>query len=112
MLPVEFRMDKDTVHIVAHIVARKGEEREIQEELEKLVEPSRAEPGCMRYELLVNQDNPGAFVFLQEYRSDEAFQLHMDSKHIRAALADVVPRLLVPPEIGRYRRVLSRGTDR
>ena len=105
MLPVEFRMDEDTLHIVAHIVARKGEEREIQEELEKLVEPSRAEPGCSRYELLVSQDDPGAFVYVQEYRSDEAFELHLESEHIRGAIAGVVPRLPVPPDIRRYRRV-------
>lgn len=98
-------MDKDTVHIVAHAIAREGEESRVQAYLEKLIGPTRAEPGCLRYELFVNKENPGDFVFLEEYESDNAFQAHMDSKHVNAAIADVVPLLGVPPDIRRYRRL-------
>jgi quinol monooxygenase YgiN len=98
-------MDKETVHIVAHAVARPGEERRVQTLLEKLIEPTRAEPGCLRYELFVNKENPGDFAFLEEYQSDNAFQAHMDSKHVTAAIAEVVPLLSVPPDIRRYRRI-------
>jgi quinol monooxygenase YgiN len=98
-------MDKDTVHVVAHIVARAGEERRVQTFLEKLIVPTRAEPGCLRYELFVNKENPGEFAFVEEYASDSAFQAHMDSKHVTAAIAEVVPLLGVPPDIRRYRRL-------
>ncbi len=98
-------MDKETVAIVAHIVARGGEETRVQALLEKLIEPTRAEPGCLRYELFSNKEKPGDFVFLEEYGSDAAFQAHMDSKHVAAAIAEVVPLLAVPPDIRRYRRL-------
>ena len=98
-------MEKATVHIVAHLVARDGEELRVQAEFEKLIEPTRAEPGCLKYELLVNKERPGDFVFVQEYVSDAAFQAHMDSKHVAAAIRDAVPLLSVPPDIRRYRRV-------
>ncbi len=98
-------MDKDTVHIVAHVVARDGEEGQVREELEKLIVPTRAEPGCLRYELFVNKENPSDFVFMEEYRSDDAFQAHMDSKHVAAAIASAVPLLAGPPDIRRYRRI-------
>jgi quinol monooxygenase YgiN len=94
-------MDKETVHIVAHLVARDGEETRVQAELEKLIEPTRAEPGCRKYELFVNKEKPGDFVFA----SDAAFQAHMDSKHVAAAIADGVPLLSAPPDIRRYRRL-------
>lgn len=98
-------MDNDTVHIVAHVVARAGEEGRVQALLEKLIEPTRAEPGCLKYELFENKEKPGDFVFIEEYASDKAFQSHMDSKHVTAAIADVVPLLGVPPDIRRYRRI-------
>jgi quinol monooxygenase YgiN len=98
-------MEKETVHIVAHLQARAGEEDRVQAELEKLIEPTRAEPGCLKYELLVNRERPGDFVFLQEYVSDAAFQAHLDSKHVARAIAHAVPLLDAPPDIRRYRRL-------
>lgn len=98
-------MDKDTVHIVAHIVAREGEEGRVRAELEKLIEPTRAEPGCLKYELFVNKENGSDFVVVEEYQSDNAFQAHMDSKHVVAAIAQAVPLLASPPDIRRYRRM-------
>jgi quinol monooxygenase YgiN len=98
-------MDQETVHIVAHIVAREGEEARVQEQLEKLIVPTRAEPGCRKYELFVNEEKPGDFVFVEEYASDAAFQAHMDSKHVAAAIAGAVPLLALPPDIRRYRRL-------
>jgi quinol monooxygenase YgiN len=98
-------MEKETVHIVAHLVARAGEETRVQAELEKLIEPTRAEPGCLKYQLLVNRERPGHFVFVQEYVSDAAFQAHLDSKHVAGAIADAVPLLAAPPDIRRYRRL-------
>ena len=98
-------MDQDTVHIVAHIVARDGEEARVQAHLEKLIEPTRAEPGCRKYELFVNKEKPGDFAFVEEYASDAAFQAHMDSKHLAAAIADAVPLLAAAPDIRRYRRL-------
>ncbi len=98
-------MDKDTVHIVAHVVAQKGEEGRVRALLETLIQPTRAEPGCLKYELFVNKENPLDFVFLEEYASDNAFQAHMDSKHVTAAIAEGVPLLSAPPDIRRYRRL-------
>ena len=88
-------MDKETAHIVAHVVAREGEEARVLAELEKLIEPTRAEPGCLKYELFVNKEKPGDFVFVEEYASDAAFQAHMDSKYVGAAIRCPRRRALV-----------------
>jgi quinol monooxygenase YgiN len=98
-------MEKETVQVVAHIIAREGQESRVLAELEKLVEPTRAEAGCRKYELFVNKENPADFVFVEEYESDNAFQAHMDSKHVAAAIAEAVPLLAAAPDIRRYRRL-------
>jgi quinol monooxygenase YgiN len=98
-------MEKDTLHVIAHITARAGEESRVRAELERLIEPTRAEPGCLKYELFVNNENGSDFVFVEEYESDDAFKAHMDSKHVAEAIARAVPLLGAPPDIRRYRRV-------
>ena len=96
-------MAEETLYVVARAVARPEEISRVREEFEALVEPTRAEPGCLRYELLVNHEDPGEFLFLQEYRDDDAFEAHLGSDHIARMLPEVLPRLASPPDIRRYR---------
>jgi quinol monooxygenase YgiN len=91
-----------TLHIVAHVTARAGEEKKVREMLEKLIEPTRSEPGCRNYELFVNKEKPGDYVFVEEYDDDAAFDAHMASKHVTAAVTEVVPLLASLPDIRRY----------
>jgi quinol monooxygenase YgiN len=98
-------MEKDDLHVIARITARAGEESRVREELEKLIEPTRAEPGCRKYELFVNDENEADFVLVEEYQSDDAFKAHMDSKHVAEAIARAVPLLGASPDIRRYRRL-------
>jgi len=67
----------DTLFIIARAVARRGAESRVRREIEALVAPTRAEPGCLRYELFVGRDNPGDFLFVQEYRDEAAFESHL-----------------------------------
>jgi quinol monooxygenase YgiN len=92
-----------TFHVIARAVARSGEENHVRKEFEALVGPTRAEPGCLRYELFVGADNPGDFLFVQEYEDESAFEAHLASKHITEMLKVVLPRLAKPPDIRRCR---------
>lgn len=55
---------------------------------------TRKEPGCLRYDLLQDVEDPNKFLFIEEYRDEEAFQAHrnmpyMDSFRVeRAKLLD------------------------
>lgn len=94
-----------TLHVVARAIARAGNEVRVREQFEALVEPTRAEPGCLYYELLLREDNPAEFVFVQEYRDDAAFETHLASAHVSAMLEVVLPLLAEPPDIRRYQRL-------
>lgn len=91
-----------TLHVIAHAVARPGEELRVREEFEALVAPTRAEPGCLRYELLVNRENAGDFLFVQEYVDHAAFVAHLASEHITRMLEVVLPLLASPPDVRHY----------
>ena len=77
----------------------------MREQFEALVTPTRAEPGCLHYELLIHEDNPTEFVFVQEYVDEAAFEAHLASPHITAMLDVVLPLLAEQPDIRRYRRL-------
>jgi quinol monooxygenase YgiN len=91
------------LHVIARAVARPEEASRVRREFEALVAPTRAEPGCLRYELFVDGENAGNFLFVQEYADEAAFEAHLASAHVKKMLDDVVhPLLASPPDIRRY----------
>jgi quinol monooxygenase YgiN len=75
------------IEVVAHIHAKPGLEAQLAEVLEGFVEPTRREEGCLRYDLLVDLDQPGRFTFIEVWASREALDAHGRSAHIQAGRA-------------------------
>jgi quinol monooxygenase YgiN len=67
-----------------------------------LVEPTRAEPGCLHYELLQNVSDPTDFTFVQEWESKEAFEAHLNTDHTKQVARKLTQLLKVMPDIRRY----------
>lgn len=84
------------VDVVAHIHAQPGKEAELRSVLESFVAPTRAEDGCLRYDLFVDLDHPTKFTFIEEWASREALVKHGQSAHIQAGRARF-PELLAEP---------------
>ncbi|CAH1651612.1 MULTISPECIES: putative quinol monooxygenase [unclassified Chelatococcus] len=62
--------------IVVGLKAKAGKENELRRDLSAVVEPSRNEDGNIRYDLFEDQDEPGRFVFVEEWASVEARAKH------------------------------------
>lgn len=80
--------------VVATWVAEAGEEDAVAAAIERLVGPSRAEPGNLLY--LVHRDprDPRLFFFYEQYRDEASYQAHGVSEHFqRDGFGDAVPRL-------------------
>ena len=73
--------------ILAQITAAPGKEAMVRAELEKLVPITRAEAGCIQYDLHVDNENPGFFVFYENWESRELWQTHMNAPHLTAYMA-------------------------
>jgi quinol monooxygenase YgiN len=73
--------------ILAQITAEPGKEALVRAELEKLVPITRAEAGCLQYDLHVDNENPGFFVFYENWESRELWQTHMNAPHLAAYMA-------------------------
>ncbi len=72
------------VTVVAHVHARPGHVEKVAEELDKLIAPTRAEPGCKRYDLHTDISDPAHFVFYEIWDSAESHHAHIDSAHMAA----------------------------
>lgn len=70
------------LEVVAVIQAKPGSEAVVQRALQDLVEPTRAEDGCISYELKVAATDPTTFVTVEKWRSQDDLDQHMQSAHI------------------------------
>jgi quinol monooxygenase YgiN len=88
--------------VVAHLTSKPETANQTRSVLEGLIGPTRAESGCIRYELHSNNNDPTRFCFIEEWTDDTALDEHLETPHLRA-LRERVPELLAcPPDIGRY----------
>ena len=89
----ERQVTEPTLRVVARMKARAGKGSELRDLLQGLVEPTRKEPGCITYELLENNDDPGEFTFVEEWTDGKALDAHFATEHIKHAL-ERLPELL------------------
>ncbi len=95
-------MSPTSLRVVARITARKDTVAEVRAILIGLVAPTRAEAGCVVYELLQNRADPTDFTFVEEWASDAAFERHHTTEHIRAAFPKLEALVANPPDIRTY----------
>ena len=95
-------MGNASLRVVARIVAKPNTVDEVQQILLGLVAPTRAEEGCVVYELLQNRSDPTDFTFVEEWSSDASFERHHTTEHIRAAFPKLEALLATPPDIRTY----------
>jgi quinol monooxygenase YgiN len=98
-------MDKPTIHVVTHILARPENTARVKSLLLELVEPSRQEAGCLQYYLHQNLAVPEEFLVMAEWASEEACEDHFSSPHIQEAFIEGAELLERPPETHRYHRL-------
>lgn len=68
--------------IVANIYTDPSQVDLVKAELEKLIPITRAEKGCIQYDLHQDNDNPAHFVFYENWESRELWQTHMNAPHL------------------------------
>ncbi len=73
-----------TLTIVADIRVRPDRVEQAKAELLKLVAPTRAEAGCLQYDLHQDNDDPAHFLFFENWETRELWRAHMESDHIAA----------------------------
>jgi quinol monooxygenase YgiN len=95
-------MAAKSIWVIAHLTARPDRIDEVRRALTGLIEATRAEDGCIRYELTQNNSDPVDFTFVEEWTDDESLNKHLESGHIRDLQSRAVELFAAPPDIRRY----------
>lgn len=68
--------------IVARILAKTEKRELVKSELLKLIETTRAEEGCINYDLHQDNENPNLFLFFENWTNRDLWQTHMGNSHL------------------------------
>ena len=68
--------------IIANITANSDKIELVKAALLKLIEITRAEEGCLQYDLHQDNENPAHFTFYENWVSRELWQTHMSNQHL------------------------------
>ena len=90
------------IRIIARISARSGAEAELRQVLQALVLPSRAEPGCISYELFQDDEHPADFITFENWADRRAAETHLATEHVATAIAQAGNLLAQAPLIHRF----------
>ena len=68
--------------IIAKLKAKPGSEDRLYEACRKLVAPTRAEEGCINYDMHRSIEDPGLVMFYENWQTKPLWERHMESPHL------------------------------
>ena len=98
-------MADQQVTVVVRLKAKTGKEAQVRQELFNLLVPTRAEQGCLNFDMHEDPNNPALFMFHENWTSEGRLKQHFDSPHIKRwiTLAEIL--LAEPLDLTRWRKV-------
>jgi quinol monooxygenase YgiN len=84
------------LYIFARLEPLPGKEREVEEELRRVLEPTRAELGCVRINIYESTRGPLTYYVHSEWADEAAFDAHAEAPHT-VQFANAVESLISAP---------------
>jgi quinol monooxygenase YgiN len=94
-----------TLHVIASIKAKPEHADAVLEVLLGYIEPTRAEGGCLVYDLFRNLADPTEFTFVEEWSGPAALDAHARSPHLTAGRQKLAALTERPNEVRKYSRI-------
>lgn len=88
--------------VTGEIHVAPAEASEFGAQLVELVEATRAEPGCVRYDFWRHLSEPGVFHVFEEWRDDAALAEHQATDHYRRFARSLRERTITHIEAVHY----------
>ncbi len=85
------------ITVVARFRAMEGMDEKLKDLLLTLIEPSRADEGCISYDLHQAIDDPALFIFYENWQSKELLDKHAAASHLQHFRAKAKELLAEPP---------------
>ena len=91
--------------MVARFIAKAGKETQVKQELMKLLAPTRAETGCLNYDLHESTGKAGQFLFHENKTSKDALDLHLQTPRLKNFLGQADQLLAEPVAISLWQQI-------
>lgn len=72
-------------------IAKEGAQEQMKALLSAMVQPSKAEDGCIFYEIFQYQNNPRKFMAVETWRDEAALEGHKNSPHYKVYKSSYEP---------------------
>jgi len=89
----------DKLTVIARMKAKPGMEERLKQELLGLLPPTRAEEGCINYDLHQSLQDGSQFLFHENWESEEHLKRHSQSDHLKSFRSRATELLDSPTEI-------------
>jgi quinol monooxygenase YgiN len=93
------------VTVIAEFKAQEGKEAEALATLMALVEPTRHDEGFINYSLHVKNGDPGAFLFYENWASEEDLDKHSATPHLAVLGAKIADLFVAPPRVDLFTKL-------
>ena len=98
-------MTHQNITVIAKIKALEGKEKDVREELKKLLQPTRAEPGCVVYDLYQSNDRKNLFMFYECWTGVQDLDEHLQKPYIKSFMQKAEKMLAEPVDISLWEKI-------
>lgn len=89
-------MSDQRIAIVANFTPAEGKEGDVEKLLRGMIKPTRAEPGCRRYDLYRNRGTGPTFTLFEIYDDQAAIEAHRAGDYYKSYRASIDQYLGAP----------------
>jgi quinol monooxygenase YgiN len=76
-------MSSPLLTIVARIKAKPGMEEQMRQSLLGVLAPTRAESGCITFDLLIDKNDPTIFVLYENWKDQATLDAHFQQPYVK-----------------------------
>ncbi|RWR03678.1 drug:proton antiporter [[Pantoea] beijingensis] len=92
-------MSNNTKLVIAKFVAQPGKADALKKVLTNVLAPSRAEEGCIHYDLYRSIEDGNVFLFHETWKDQAALDHHNQQPHLQKVIVDTESLLKQPAEV-------------
>lgn len=93
----------EKIRVIARFFPLPDKIEEVKAVISGFVEPTRAEKGCIVYDLLQNPEDESDLTFYEEWESLEDLAAHSQSEHLAAGRKKLEGLLEKPADVRKYK---------
>ena len=101
----------DERHIICTVRSKSAHRESVRDLLLELVEPARAEPGCLYYDVYQQEKDADTFYIIDGWRSEEAIKAHSAHPNVPRVVALLEPFLEAPLTVTISKRLSDHCRD-